>query len=187
MGNTVGIDLGAFKLVSPTADCEELKKKTEEKSGDQEDGVTFATAQFDKGIIGMTVSSSSSMSAAKNKAGIAKGKKTGQKFNETGMCEKGKKKLPKDPKKGTKYVDYGRSDNQGPMCHAESRIIEELFSVIGSNPGGTLTFDIAWKDADGEMDNVPCSQCEKMLCAASECGLNINICKDGKPEKLDCK
>ena len=126
------------------------------------------------------------MSEVKNKAGMAKGRKDGRKFKETEMCAAAKKKLT-DEKKGTKYVDYGRSDNQGGMCHAESRTVEAVFAKFGAQPGGTLTFSIRQKKGTGEMLNRPCEDhCKPMLCAAQACGIKIRICKNGKPEDLDC-
>jgi hypothetical protein len=74
------------------------------------------------------------------------------------------------------------------MCHAESRIIEELFSGFGSSPGGTLTLKIRWKKGK-KIRDTPCKEhCEAMLCAAKACGLKIMICRNGddKPTEFSC-
>jgi hypothetical protein len=185
---------GTFTPGSREVSCEELtddakaaKKKS--RSGKHKPGRTFAAGQYNPPSgAGQRTTSSSHMSEIKNKAGMAKGRKDDNEFKETEMCAAGKEKLRKHKKKGTKYVDWGRSDNQGGMCHAESRIIESVFATFGKNPGGTLTFSIRQKKSNGDMLDEPCEDhCQDMLCAAQECDIKIKICKDGKPENLECR
>jgi uncharacterized Zn-binding protein involved in type VI secretion len=175
------------------AECAALEDMAKEapknsKSGTHKNGRTFAAAQYKppRGPRWRTTSTSH-MSEMKNKNGMAQGQKDGNTFKETKMCAAGKKKLRTHKKKGKKYVEYGRSDNQGGMCHAESRIIEDVFKKFGASPGGTLTFSIRQKKSNGRLLKEPCEEhCHEMLCAAKECNIKIKICRNGKPEDLEC-
>lgn len=188
----ITINGGKFKKVSRKTDCEELDADAEaaskkSKSGTHKPGRTFASAQYNPPSgAGFRGASSSHMSEMKNKSGLVQGNKDSNKFKETKMCANGKKKLPKN-KQGTKYVDYGCSDNQGGMCHAESRVVEAIFQRFGAKPGGTVTFSIRQQKETGQMLDSPCDEhCKPMLCAAQECDITIKICKDGKAEDLEC-
>jgi hypothetical protein len=72
--------------------------------------------------------------------------------------------------------------------HTESRIIESLMSQApgGDMTGATLKMAINWqsKSKEGEtmQQDVPCSSCHRVLCAAAECGLKITLCSDVSPK-----
>jgi hypothetical protein len=192
-GGAVTQNVGAFKAGSRATTCEELDGKIDEateqahpRSQNQPVGTTMAAAQYNPPTgAGYSTTSYSHMADAANTDGMATGSKGKDgDFKPTKMCDEGKKKL------APKYSKTGRQPNQGPMCHAESRIVEGLFSGFGSSPGGTLTLKIRWKtNNQGLPRDSPCEDhCQDMLCAAKACGLKIMICKNGKdkPTELEC-
>jgi hypothetical protein len=84
---------------------------------------------------------------------------------------------------GTEHK-YAQTGYMPHTSHTEARLIETIFAA-GAGPGGTLTMAINWQNKDGTQ-NIPCEHCEKVICAAEACGLNIFLCKAGKPTKQKC-
>jgi Toxin PAAR-like domain len=86
-------------------------------------------------------------------------------------------------------VSCGNFSYRGPeaQCsgHAESRIIEHLFEGSGGTVSGQLTLKIDWKSKNSA---APCSSCHALMCAATQCGLQIFVCdKKGEPQEVkDC-
>lgn len=163
-----------------TAECSELQKQNEAaqaekhpvraKRGDDPvlpEGRTFASAHYTPPTGGSyTINSSSHMSDFTKKNGWAHGYKDDNgDFKDSKLCADAKKK----------FQYSGQHANQGPMAHAESRIVETLLSQFGSTPGGTLVLRIQQSGEDG-LSSRPCKSCHDMLCAAGEC-LNILLCK----------
>ena len=104
------------------------------------------------------------------------------------MCEKKGKPF--------EHAEKGRSSS---CQHTEGRFIEDLFKDHGTKAGRvsncTVTMSIKWKqrqaDAMGrykEMEPLdkPCGDCEKTICHAIHCGMQIFICKEGKRTEPDC-
>jgi hypothetical protein len=102
-----------------------------------------------------------------------------------------------------------RSGNQKRACtsgsagggrmanHTEPKIIEQIFqaartagaSMPTAAPGlGKLTMNVYHKPPDPERaDAKPCPSCEKEICAAVGCGLEITLCVNGNKKKPNCK
>ena len=91
----------------------------------------------------------------------------------------------------------GKGGNYNPAScgHAEARMAEEVFkaakgagAAMGGGPGtlGSLTLNIEWKPSGGGTKNEPCPNCKPMICEAKDCGLDIKICRDGKPTEPEC-
>ena len=71
--------------------------------------------------------------------------------------------------------------------HTEARIIEQIFKN-NPNATGKLIFGIDWPggEAAGATRQSPCSNCQDLICAASEC-LDIKVCdENGEAKKPDC-
>lgn len=103
----------------------------------------------------------------------------------------------------SKFVGGGsnavRSGNEGVMCsekihrppykqksgHAEARILDTL----GNQNGLKMVFKIDWRNGDGFKSNLPCEDCQRLLCIAmAECEHEIWLCKkNNQPVKLDEK
>jgi hypothetical protein len=75
-----------------------------------------------------------------------------------------------------------------PHCsHTEARFVEDLFAR-GIAEGGTLLMSINWPGgpSKGLSKKSPCSDCNKLLCAVSEC-MTILICdEDDEPQPPEC-
>jgi hypothetical protein len=67
--------------------------------------------------------------------------------------------------------------------HTEPRIVENLLKA-GNVNGGTLTLSINWNSQAG-VQEVPCKDCHRVLCAAAACGMNIVLCTE--EEQDPCK
>jgi hypothetical protein len=169
--------------------CEELKKKTEEqtdkKSGDlrpsahdKENGMTATTASYrPKGGRGGTF-----MKAASTQGRVKSGKRKGY-----AKSRKGAQKMACSKK------SWGGCQNAN---HTEPKLIEQVFDAAKKSkipmpaaPGalGTLTMNINWRPTgETKTKSDPCKNCEKGICQAVACGLNIVICQNGKPTKPEC-
>lgn len=100
----------------------------------------------------------------------------------------------------SKFVGGGsnavRSGSEGVMCsekihrppykqksgHAEARILDTL----GDQSGLKMVFKIDWRSGKGEHSNLPCEDCQRLLCIAmDECDHEIWLCNDdNEPQKL---
>jgi hypothetical protein len=130
---------------------------------------------------GWSINSSSHMAGFTKKKGWAHGFKT----------RKGNYKTTKICKEAMEEFEYaGNHPNQGPMGHAESRILESVFAGFGSNPGGTLTLRIQQKfPRRKKLGSRPCKKhCKKLVCAAEKCGISIQLCvgDPGRIKKQKC-
>jgi hypothetical protein len=79
--------------------------------------------------------------------------------------------------------------------HTEPKLIEQIFDAARANkipmpaaPGslGKLRMSIHWKSG-GEVRPDPCPNCQKGVCAAVACGLEITLCQDGEETPAPCK
>jgi hypothetical protein len=94
----------------------------------------------------------------------------------------------------------GCSGNSWGGCqnanHTEPKLIEQVFDATrqagvptSGPPGslGTLTMNIHWRPTgETKAKSDPCPNCKKGICEAVACGLDIVICKNGKPTEPDC-
>jgi hypothetical protein len=192
-GGAAIVNGGKFKKVARETSCEKLDEANREAQSEKRpvaenvgEGRTVATAQYNPPAgAGMQISSSSHMSQFDNKDGWAHGNhESDGSYKPTKMCKGAKDAL------APRYSEEGLGKNQSPMCHAESRIVETLFSQVGSSPGGSLTLRIQWHPTGKKRKRSdPCPKCEEMLCAVQKhCGIKIRICsgKTGEPEDLVC-
>ncbi|GJH29934.1 PAAR-like domain-containing protein [Caballeronia novacaledonica] len=202
----VTVKMGALERASPAEpECQELqeKNKTTRKALGQNDATsTVTTANFTPagGGAPQTVWSCSRAldriaAAGKAIAGYCKGlgfkeekidiqtsngPRKAKKANDTNMCQKAKDR------------NFAYTNDINTMrphtSHTESRIIESLMSQApgGDMTGATLKMAINWqsKSKEGEtmQQDVPCSSCHRVLCAAAECGLKIILCSDVSPK-----
>ena len=90
------------------------------------------------------------------------------------------KPRPPDQKMACTSEQWGAG---GSNNHTEPKLLEQFFPAPGS---GTLTMSISWKNAAGQVRPDACTRCHKGICTAIGCGLNILLCKEGKPEKPKC-
>jgi len=127
-------------------------------------------------------------SAQKNYAQGTKGKKSN-------MC----------PKANGKPFKHSPDNFRSSCNHTEGRLIEDLFKQQGKEgkvPGGCeLTMKIKWRqrkpleNAKGNITGyqskaakeIPCGQCEKVICHAKKCGLKVFLCitENGKQHKQE--
>lgn len=92
---------------------------------------------------------------------------------------------------GSKFKYNGDPNMLGG--HTEARFLTEL-AGLGSNSSSVLSgkkivFNILWKNKNGEPPNAPCIDCFKMMCAALDCGAEIEVCgQNGEPYSVkdDC-
>jgi len=87
--------------------------------------------------------------------------------------------------RGWRYAPKKTQNTNNPhSSHTESRIIEDIFA--GRNgltpPPGKLTMSINWQSAAGS-DDKPCDDCQRLVCAAAACGLEITICTENEKVK----
>jgi len=78
-----------------------------------------------------------------------------------------------------------KSNSNPDPAHTESRIIEELFAGAGGSLQGTLLMAIDWPTGKEGKKESACEHCERLICAAMKCGLNIVLCKKGEAEQQD--
>ncbi len=78
-----------------------------------------------------------------------------------------------------------KSNSNPDPAHTESRIIEELFAGGTGSLQGTLLMAIDWPTGEPGMEESPCKQCERLICAAMKCGLNIVLCQEGEAKQQD--
>ncbi|HXT30760.1 MAG TPA: DUF4150 domain-containing protein [Vicinamibacterales bacterium] len=121
------------------------------------------------------------------------GKCTGQPYTRRtgGETKTGVKKKRAEPtnidcakakKRGWRYRPNKTTNTNNPDTgHTESKIVEDIFA--GRNglkpPPGKLTLSINWKSEAGN-DDKPCPNCQRLVCAAAACGLEITICTDNE-------
>lgn len=67
--------------------------------------------------------------------------------------------------------------------HAEARILDAL----GNQKGLKMAFKIDWRNGKGEYSNLPCEDCQRLLCIAmKDCKDEIWLCNDeNEPQQLD--
>lgn len=180
--------------VGDPPDCEALHAKNEDKRSEanhQERPSTFAHAVVDQGSAGFEVMWSSSRALdAKYSNGRAQGKED-KSSADSNLCDEADFK-------------YETAEISPPCTHAESRIIEDLFSRPGFPAAPTtVTLSINWNrskfpagdwrnkkvNQDYYLSDDPCPHCHKLLCAAQACGIDIRICdqQDGKPKTIEEK
>lgn len=77
--------------------------------------------------------------------------------------------------------------------HTEPKLIAAIFDqakamgITPHTPLGTLKMNIHWPDPPaGKSQSDPCSHCEKWVCAAIKCGLDIKLCSNGKATTPKC-
>lgn len=93
---------------------------------------------------------------------------------------------PEAKQRGWRYAPRKTENTNNPdTAHTESRIIEDIFA--GRNglpkPPGKLTLNINWKSAKGA-DKEPCDDCQRLVCAAAACGLEITLCTTNENVKI---
>jgi hypothetical protein len=83
----------------------------------------------------------------------------------------------------------------GNNNHTEPKLIEQIFDAarqlgvgMPTAPGGvgTLKMQINHKSGSGT-DNEPCERCQKGICAAVKCGLEILLCEGDPPKEANAK
>jgi len=174
-----------------TADCSELQQQNEAAQAEKyplrnrwnrkpviPEGHTIASAHYTPPTSSSyTINASSHMYDFTKKNGWAHGYKDEEgQFKDSKLCAEAKKT----------FQYSGQHANQGPMAHAESRIVETLLSQFGPSPGGTLVLRIQQRPSGtNRLLSSPCESCHDMLCAAGSC-LNILLCETptGKPQPM---
>jgi hypothetical protein len=78
---------------------------------------------------------------------------------------------------------YKFTANMPHSSHTESRIIEDIFAATNGKPKGKLRMRIQWhRKSKGTMSSEACKHCKRLICAAMNKGLEIELCNDkGKP------
>lgn len=193
-GNTAAITVSAAAMAaSPvTTDCEELggnnesrrehvenntrDKRLRNKSGlDDQEGTTISSCKFQPSA-GDTASCASAHSHGRAHEMfpnhfVSGGSNAVRSGSEPVMCSDKIHRAPYKQKSG----------------HAEARILDTL----GNQNGLKMVFKIDWRNGEGDYSNLPCQDCQRLLCIAmSECEHQIWLCKDdNEPEQLtkdDC-
>jgi hypothetical protein len=209
-------DVGKVQLIgTDSEECKELQKKNKEKREKlgQEDASTTVTHANYKPPSGPTQnrwSCSSDLAACHETGGYCRG--LGYRYSHRARQKKDRRKkrdvyyakptninCPAAEKRGFTYRRGHTGAHQNPhSSHTEPRIIESIMSE-GNAAGGTLTMAINWQTTNPKnpgkkvVQNNPCPDCVRVICAAAACGLNIKICMDpGKdqekcPDRLDGK
>ena len=185
----VTADVAAMAPGGPTGDdCKEIADKaaqqrenyqgddraTVEKLGTESTTITFAKYRTPGGVTGGMKACSRKLATAYDN-GMAKGSSGGA----TSLCAKATDAPPKG--RGFKYR---QTESRPHTSHTESRIIEDIMGAPGFQPGGTLLMSINW-NSGGTVKNVPCKHCERVICAAQECGLIIRLCQGKPPQPND--
>jgi hypothetical protein len=119
------------------------------------------------------------------KSGPQEGTTVTQKVKEsepTGACDEAKER----------GFEYRSRKSRPHTSHTESRIIEDIFAGDMGTPyaGGSLLLSIDWQHSAPQPDGTqalksspyPCSACQRLICAAMICGLEIELCQ-GKPKQ----
>jgi hypothetical protein len=88
---------------------------------------------------------------------------------------------PPDQAIGCSDHEYGFMKNN----HTEPKLMEEIFSGAGGAGGpagslGTLTMNINYVKVGKKPTNWICDSCIDGICMAIECGLDIELCENGK-------
>jgi hypothetical protein len=172
-----------------SADCSELQQQNKDAQAEAHpriaaagerpvvrEGETIASAHYTPPTgPSYTINGCSNESdIIKKNDGWARGyKKANGDYQNTKLCA--------DAKKQFEYS--GQNPNQGPMAHAEARIVETLMGTFGSNPGGTLVLRIQQRGSGTtRLSSDPCESCHDMLCAAGKCGLKILLCETSQSD-----
>lgn len=113
--------------------------------------------------------------------------------SETETFQRKNMKEPKPAEAASNLCDgyqHKSPNNCSASTHTEARMIEEIFKNVTPNKAGKLgklRIQIHWDDGTTEGSNEPCSKCQELICAAEDCGLEVEICDDGEPTKqADC-
>ncbi|QRK06746.1 DUF4150 domain-containing protein [Archangium violaceum] len=82
---------------------------------------------------------------------------------------------------------YKKTSNMPFSSHTEARIIEDIFAATNGNPKGKARLRIQWhQKAKGSMSCKACPECRRIICAAMNKGLEIELCDDtGKAKTPD--
>jgi hypothetical protein len=187
-GNTVAITVSAASMAaSPIqTDCKELEgnnesrrnhvegntedKRLRNKNGlEDQEGTTISSCKFQSGSHSAHCASAHSHGRAHEmfpSQFVSGGSEEVRSGNAPVMCSDKIHRPPYKQKSG----------------HAEARILDTL----GNQNGLKLVFKIDWRNGDGFHSNLPCEDCQRLLCIAmSECKHQIWLCKDdNEPVKL---
>ncbi len=112
---------------------------------------------------------------------------------ETGLCKDDVEKKTSNMDACAPGFQYKTGNNRPHQSHTESRLIESALegmkgkAAAAAGSLGTLTMKINWR-TKGDFSTKPCPNCERVICAAKECGLKIMLCgEEGKPVEPKCK
>ena len=101
--------------------------------------------------------------------------------------------------------EYETGNSSPHQAHTESRAIEDIMRDNGgakSSAGGlgTLTMNVRWetlkvvkpegkrRKIEATTSKEACGNCQRLICAAMECGLDVYMCNDdGEAVKPDCE
>ena len=189
-GNTVASTV-SVAAVSPggpiKTDCEELKDanddRREELEGKSKDKTLVGT---DGAGQGTTISSGKVSSGGSSTTYSAHSRQKANERCPATMVEGGDMA---DRRAGKSNLDCPPAPYQhpSPACqksgHAEARIMDH----VGTLPAGSsVTFSIDWRPKTGQpkKSKMPCEDCHKMLCYASDnCKITIHLCDSGGNKK----
>lgn len=165
---------GMAKEIPKQLTCAQLEKKnqnTRDNDLQRKRKTTTTTASFTQTTGGKSVSSQ--MQGTTPMANLKPGKENGQ--------------VPGRANTQT-YPCSKRQMQRTANNHTESKIINQIFdNAPRPRPAslGTLRMNIVHQGRGNKTDQWVCPSCQDVICSAVECGLDIELCENGKEVSKD--
>jgi hypothetical protein len=167
------------------SDNQSLRKTTDSSTGPSErqleEATTLTTAQFANAKDGKRYGVKG-FSRQLEKDGWAQGVGTLQ-YSEVAT----KKRIITSYESNIPGFKYKATSNMPFSSHTEARIIEDIFAATDGKPQGKVRMRIQWNQKSKKvMSCDACPECRRIICAAMNNGLEIELCDDsGKPTTPD--
>lgn len=171
-------------------DCEELSdtndERREELEGKSRDKTLVGTDGAGKGT---TISSGKVSSGGNSTIYSAHSRQKANERCPATMVDGGDMADRRAGKSGLDCPPAPPYQHPSPACqksgHAEARILDHVGGGLAA--GSSVTFNIDWRPKTGSPSKMPCEDCHKMLCYASDnCKITIHLCDSaGNKKQLD--